>query len=597
MRKVVIRITNRVPSGRSAYPWIREKEIRDIPPQKLAAILINNLKQSFDEVELIGSGTLLHPEFETILKLAAKTKPKSLTVDISGSDIAKIGKLLKKNGATHFKTRLAGIDQRSHDAVFGKGSFSEFRKNLSVAHTLGVPLTAEFNVCKNNWNYLPHVLRMGVEDGFAIHFAEMMPLGEFEQTKDLLLSKREAELFWNFLRHWGEQGIAVFGHSNILPNQKKCEYSQIIFLDEAGNFGTCPLDSCFLDKKKKNNFRNLFCNECFQFPAWQGKEVGAKKRKSSGRSEEKQGSKRKMTKTSFDLELVNEIIGLYNSYSDKPGLLHNAATLEADAAALIGKDFSAEEIKKIERAYGIVSRMSGLRVNWLENYLDIPDSAYLEITEATDMRYAFRKKASRAKHLTLDAIRETLRNTHLIGTELVLCGGDLLKHPGIKDVLDYIGREQPRSAMLLDGWNFNERKTALRNLESFYYFELFGSTAYTHDKHTGREGSFDRIMEAMEFLLENDKQIGVQYVLTSKNSDELEQMMSFCGMLDIPRFQIVSARERFSGVTAGYRDQASHMARARRMCGDSFKKQLRLSCHVLPWKTLSPEEIKKLATP
>lgn len=595
MRKVVIRITNRVSSGRSSYPWSREEENRDISPQKLAAVLIENLKQSFDEIELVGPGTLLHPKLESILKIVKKAGPDSLTVDVSGAEISKSGKFLKKSGVTRFKTRLAGIDQRSHDAVFSKGSFSEFRKNFSVAHTLGIPLTVEFHLCKNNWRSLPNVLRMGVEEGFSVHFTELMPIGDIEQTSDLVLSRKEAELFWNCLRHWGEQGLTVFGHSNVLPNQKKCDYSQIIFLDEKGDFGTCLLDYHFSGKKQKNSFRNLLCNECFNFPIWQEDEIKFKKgKKGSGKEKTNKG---KSVQSFPDFELLREIVNVYNSYSAKPGLLQEASIQGGDAAGLIGREFNAEEIRKIERVFGIVSRMAGLRVNWLENYFNIPDSAYLEITEATDMKYAFKKKSSQAKHLAIEIIKETLQETHLMGTEAVLCGGDLLKHPRIKDVFDYLGHQKPRSAMLLDGWNFSEKKSVLRNLESFYYFELFGSTAYTHDKHTGREGSFDRIMEAMEFLLENNKQIGVQYVLTSRNSDELEQMMSFCGMLDIPRFQIVGVRERFSGVVSGYRDKSSHMAVARRMCRESFRKQLRLDCHIMPWKTVSPEEIKKLATP
>lgn len=534
MKKAVIRISNRREQKVFSYPWEEKEreECKDLEPSKLEKILREDFKLLFDEVELVG-GVMLHPKIEEILRKIKKMKLKSVVVNLE----ANIGqqkinlKELKERGVTKLAFLMMG-DKKENASFLGKNYTEKLEETIKKAREIGLAVKINFLITNKNWQKLPQYIDYFRGNNLEVYWNEIMPWGSAKKRNNLQFdSSKKISLFWQALRNWGEKGFKIFGHSNFLDNFSGCPYKEILYLDQEGNSLKCPYTENNIETKLSS--RN--CSRCFK------KKLQEEKVIKFGLKESASFLRKQIIETIFkNYSLVSEPI--------------TENKTELNVSQVSSKILQPENFNLIADCLRRVKLLAGLRVNWIKDYYAFPEILAFNLTEKSNLQYGFSTKLAFGKDLSILEIKQYFRRLSFLGIKRInLTGRDILKYGKLKELLSFLDKNNFEVVVSLDGWNFeNNKKFLLDSKIKVFLFDIYGASHELHDKMVGKEESFSRIMDAIEFLLENKKNVGFNYYLANNNWEDLKQILDFSSMLQIRFLNIIPIEESFPQAKKSY---------------------------------------------
>lgn len=167
-----------------------------------------------------------------------------------------------------------------------------------------------------------------------------------------------------------------------------------------------------------------------------------------------------------------------------------------------------------------------------------PLSVHLELTYACNWAcvFCYNPRRHDLRRLSGDEWVHVLEELRALGTlTLTLTGGEPLLHP---DFFEVAGAARKRAFALRIFTNGTlvddvvaDRLAALA--PAGIELSLHGGKAETHDRTTGRAGSFDAMMAGVSHLLARDLPVVLKTPLTRLNEDELEAMMTLAARLGV----------------------------------------------------------------
>ncbi|MBK8595125.1 MAG: radical SAM protein [Holophagales bacterium] len=169
----------------------------------------------------------------------------------------------------------------------------------------------------------------------------------------------------------------------------------------------------------------------------------------------------------------------------------------------------------------------------------MPLSAYLELTYACTWRCLFCSNPRRHDIQRLSAAQwlPVLDDLRLLGALVVtLTGGEPLAHPEFFAIARGV-RQRAMALRLFTNGSLVDRDvaralTALRPLS--VELSLHGATAVTHDRTTGREGSFAATLSAIDHLQAAGATLLLKAPLTGINEGELDELLALAECRGIP---------------------------------------------------------------
>jgi radical SAM protein with 4Fe4S-binding SPASM domain len=122
-----------------------------------------------------------------------------------------------------------------------------------------------------------------------------------------------------------------------------------------------------------------------------------------------------------------------------------------------------------------------------------------------------------------------------------LGGGEPLLREDLPRILAHIKRHLPNTgvAITTNGWLL-DRSTArqLAKKVGLVQVSIDGATAATHDGVRGVEGSFERVLSALESCVAEGVPTGARYTVMNRNVHEVIQCYELCNRLQVRRFGV-----------------------------------------------------------
>lgn len=513
MNRVVIKATSRSDKKAPNYPWEPQTfPAVDLPVQKLRDILVNDFKLMFSHAEIVGNA-FLHPQFEGLLEMLKTLKLAELSLYVPvGLQIKERADALTQRGVSAIKMHMAGIDARTNDMFLGKGSFRVLQENIDAAQKAGLRVVVEFLVNRKNWQTLPDVIEYAQAKSIGAIFTEMMPLGAFKKRDAAIIGGKDLLMFWDALLKWKERNNLpdIGGYSAFVDNHYGCEYARTVFINEHGNTAACYLDSLFM-QSGKNKTANKKCADCFSWKEWQKIKMSGKERKIASKAADKKNE-----------AIFREVFRAYDEIKND----RNQPAEISGKIKIAEEKLEGESLMAVAEAFQIARHLGGMKIDWQNTYQAQKKKALFRI----GYKYEYKK----VKKIIQDIRFSGMRDVTLMGES----GNDILRYKALRHMLGDLQKGGFSVTAWLGGFRSKkDEKLFSRFGVSRYFFEVYGANAETHDRLTRKKGSFDEIMASIEGLLEKKEageiQMGLGYVLSEENAEELSQMVGFAGMLAV----------------------------------------------------------------
>ncbi len=119
---------------------------------------------------------------------------------------------------------------------------------------------------------------------------------------------------------------------------------------------------------------------------------------------------------------------------------------------------------------------------------------------------------------------------------LLLSGGEPTIHPQFFDIAGYARSKGLRLTLSTNGTLIDEEKAAkIKDLGFSYVGISLDGIGATHDYFRGREGAFDKAVQAFRNCKAVGQKVGLRLTLSRQNIDDLDQILDFIEREDIER--------------------------------------------------------------
>jgi MoaA/NifB/PqqE/SkfB family radical SAM enzyme len=123
-----------------------------------------------------------------------------------------------------------------------------------------------------------------------------------------------------------------------------------------------------------------------------------------------------------------------------------------------------------------------------------------------------------------------------------LNGGEPLEYKHFENTLKLANKLGYFICIITNGWDFeNHKELILKYKVGRLMFGLDGMKHETHDLIRGNKGSFDRVIKAIKEAKKLDFIVGINYVITPQNYQEIDELFKFLKENDIKELQLFKA--------------------------------------------------------
>jgi MoaA/NifB/PqqE/SkfB family radical SAM enzyme len=145
--------------------------------------------------------------------------------------------------------------------------------------------------------------------------------------------------------------------------------------------------------------------------------------------------------------------------------------------------------------------------------------------------------------LDAGSIRVVLDKAVLFGMdEFELSGGEplVVERDSMLEILGHASGHRMLTTLNTNTWFLDERyaldlrDAGLDRLKT----SLYGTSPRNHEEFTGIEGSFERLMHALELLRDMEIEVWVNYVVTPKNLDQTHRLAALLEPYDVDTIQV-----------------------------------------------------------
>lgn len=121
-------------------------------------------------------------------------------------------------------------------------------------------------------------------------------------------------------------------------------------------------------------------------------------------------------------------------------------------------------------------------------------------------------------------------------------GGEPMLYPGIDELVERAAQTGMRTTLDTNGYLLTEERLAeLIDLGlQGVYVSLHAPTASLHDRISGMDGLFDRVVNAMKISLDKGLEVQASTILSQMNKDVIEDMMYFFHDLGVHRVSLMN---------------------------------------------------------
>lgn len=206
-------------------------------------------------IGLTGGDPLLRHEIFDLVEYASQ---KDISVAIMGNSEhldLKVATKLKKLGISLYQVSIDG-EERTHDAIRGKGSFQRTLEGIRILKQAQIPSAVMFTVSKQNADDLIPVLELAAREGIAaFDFSRLVPIGSGSRLAgNLMEASAYRDLLSAFLaryRNLVERGCETyFGRKDHLWKLLYCEMGLFSPAEGKGKelFEEYQLEGCQIGK-------------------------------------------------------------------------------------------------------------------------------------------------------------------------------------------------------------------------------------------------------------------------------------------------------------------------------------------------------------
>ena len=128
------------------------------------------------------------------------------------------------------------------------------------------------------------------------------------------------------------------------------------------------------------------------------------------------------------------------------------------------------------------------------------------------------------------------KNKFHTDVSVVLTGGHPLMRPDYKEVIKNLKRSEIPIRILGNPSYLDSEIDFLKLIDLKEYQVSIDGNKETHNSIRGENYSFDRVMEAIDFLNSNNIAVGVMYTLNKNNMKDLKDILDICVEKEIHRF-------------------------------------------------------------
>lgn len=142
-----------------------------------------------------------------------------------------------------------------------------------------------------------------------------------------------------------------------------------------------------------------------------------------------------------------------------------------------------------------------------------------------------------ARDLPVVVFERSLNEGRELGFNHVsLTGGEPILHPQFAELIKLVKKYHYTYGFASNAWFYRDYWKAIgQSRENLNYitFSLDGDNAEVHDSIRGAAGSFDRVIEAVDFYRKQQVNIGVNFLLSQKNYRQIAGTTRLCAKLGV----------------------------------------------------------------
>ena len=193
-----------------------------------------------------------------------------------------------------------------------------------------------------------------------------------------------------------------------------------------------------------------------------------------------------------------------------------------------------------------ITRVTTLDLERQAEVLSGPLLLAFDITNKCNLRclHCYNRSGGRlARHeLNADELLDVGRQIKALNPMVAcLCGGEpLLRGALLYRLFDMLVGDKNHVNMVSNGYFIT--RTVARDLKKagayFVQISVDGSQAQSHDRMRGVDGSFNRAIRAIEYLVENDIRVGVAFAPTKFNIHEFPQYLELMKQLGVTEVHV-----------------------------------------------------------
>ena len=178
------------------------------------------------------------------------------------------------------------------------------------------------------------------------------------------------------------------------------------------------------------------------------------------------------------------------------------------------------------------------------------------------------KNKSIVKDLPLFVFEEALKGGRKLNFHFVsFTGGEPILHPQFEELVSLAVKYGYKFNLATNGWFYKEYWELIKNhrerIETIF-LSLDGATAKIHDAVRDKPGSFNKVIEAVEFYKSRDLAPIVTFCVTRKNFHQIEEFVDFCATAGINKIKWATVNPVYgeSGIIMNNKDTLTDDERA-----------------------------------
>ena len=233
-------------------------------------------------------------------------------------------------------------------------------------------------------------------------------------------------------------------------------------------------------------------------------------------------------------------------------------SINKESCNVLNKIIKTRVLTKGELEYAQMLKDTNLLGEAIKKYYPIEpnrelDLCWLEITQLCNCKcvhcYEGNTHFSSKQLLTVDDWKSVIDQLCCLGVKrVVVIGGEPCLYNYIETIVEYVSSKKIDTTIFTNGTCIsNNLKEIILKQNIKMKFSLYGHCENVHDKITNLPGSFNKLVNNIEYFLKNDIDVTVAVVLMKENERFVNEIITFLKKIGVKKYRFDVIREVFGG--------------------------------------------------